>query len=394
MRDTRETPAVALAIQAGAPLQQDEVLKYSRQLILPEVGTEGQRRLKGARVLVVGAGGLGAPVATYLGAAGIGTIGIVDFDRIDASNLHRQVLFTNDDIGLRKIDVVRRRVEAQNPHVTVRCHALMLSPESALDVMRDYDVVIDATDNFPSRFLINDACAVLGKPCVSASIYRFEGQLSVFWAGHGPCYRCLYPEAPPAGLVPSCAEGGVIGVLPGILGTLQANEAIKLVLGVGEPLLGRLLTIDALTMKVSEFSIDAAHDCPLCSEHGEARLQPDYQHACGLALPAADAAPDLSVQQLHGMLDDGADFFLLDVRNRTEFELARIEGATLIPVDELDERLDELPRDRPIVCYCLAGKRSRRAVTLLAERGYGQLFNLAGGIEAWGREIDATMIRY
>lgn len=387
-----------LSIELGEELQQYEILKYSRQLILPEVGTTGQRKLKAARVLIVGAGGLGAPVATYLGAAGVGTLGIVDFDHVDASNLHRQVLFDNDNIGEAKIDVVRRKIEAQNPHVNVECHAMMLSPETALDVVQRYDIVIDATDNFPSRFLINDACVVLKKPCVSASIYRFEGQVSVYWAGHGPCYRCLYPESPPDGLVPSCAEGGVIGVLPGILGTLQANEVIKLLLGIGEPLLGRLLTIDALGMKFSEYALEASADCPMCSAKGNACLLPDYQESCGvIPLPTAnnvDASREISVHDLRNMLDREPDIFLLDVRNKSEYELVNIAQSRLIPLDELEDRLIELPKSRTIVCYCHSGKRSRRASDLLQARGFAQTLSLAGGIDAWSREIDTGMVRY
>jgi adenylyltransferase/sulfurtransferase len=380
----------------GAELSAPEILQYSRQLILDEVGMAGQRALKGARVLVVGAGGLGSPVLLYLAAAGVGTLGIVEFDRVDKTNLHRQVLFGAADIGELKIDVARRRVQDVNPHIDVVAHPGRLTVENAIDIVGQYDLVVDATDNFPTRYLINDTCVLLGKPNVSASIYRFEGQLSVFWSGRGPCYRCMYPEPPPPELVPSCAEGGVLGVLPGIVGALQANEAIKLILGLGESLLGRMLTFDATTMRFAAFEVVRDPKCPICSADAKDRGLVAYDQLCLSAQAAPEAAQvqEIAARELKQLLDAQPDVVLLDVRNPAEYALGRIAGSRLIPVAELADRLGELPKHRPIVCYCHTGKRSQRAGSLLQASGFADVTSLAGGIVAWSVDVDASVPVY
>lgn len=380
---------------AGMELSQAEILQYSRQLILEEVGPHGQRALKGARVLVVGAGGLGSPVLLYLAAAGIGTLGIVEFDEIDRSNLHRQVLFSIQDLGRPKLEVARDRVLALNPHIHVEPHACRLSVDNALDIIAGYDLVVDATDNFPARYLINDACVLLSKPDVSASIYRFEGQLSVFWAGRGPCYRCLYPEPPPPELAPSCAEGGVLGVLPGIVGTLQANEVIKLLLGQGEPLLGRVLSLDALSLRFTSFTIARDASC-LCSPNSPRRELVAYEALCAAPRAAGEeGVPEIAAPALKRLLEAAGALLLLDVRNAAEAAICRIPGSTQIPLSELPQRLGELgPADQRIVCYCHTGKRSQRAGTLLRQHGYTDVHSLAGGIDAWSRLCDETVARY
>jgi adenylyltransferase/sulfurtransferase len=380
----------------GSELAHGEIRQYSRQVILEEVGVTGQRTLKGARVLVVGTGGLGAPVLLYLAAAGVGTLGIVEFDTVDQSNLHRQVLFDTDDIGRPKLEVARERIEKLNPYIRVEAHAGRLTVDNALDIISAYDLVVDTTDNFPTRYLVNDSCVLLGKPNVSASIFRFEGQLSVFWPGHGPCYRCVYPEPPPPELAPSCAEGGVLGVLPGMLGTLQANEAIKLLLGKGDPLVGRLLSVDALASRFDTFEIARDPDCRICSPQARNRGLLAYDMLCS-ACPAttdAVAVPEISVHELDELRVGGKSILLVDVRNPTEYELTRIPGASLLPLSELAMRLEELPKDREIVCYCHTGKRSARAVALLQDNGYPRVTSLAGGIEAWSTQIDTSIPQY
>ncbi|MEP7185026.1 MAG: molybdopterin-synthase adenylyltransferase MoeB [Rhodanobacter sp.] len=380
----------------GSELTQGEIRQYSRQLILEEVGVMGQRTLKGARVLVVGTGGLGAPVLLYLAAAGVGTLGIVEFDLVDQSNLHRQVLFGTDDIGKPKLDVACERIHKLNPYVQVETYDRRLTVDNALDIISAYDVVVDTTDNFPTRYLINDSCVLLGKPNVSASIFRFEGQLSVFWPGRGPCYRCVYPEPPPPELAPSCAEGGVLGVLPGMLGTLQANETIKLLLGKGDSLVGRLLSVDALASRFDTFNIARDPDCRICSPQAKNRGLLAYDMLCSAhpGMLDTEAVPEISAHELDELRGDGTSILLVDVRNPTEYELTRIPGALLLPLTELSMRLDELSKDRKIVCYCHTGKRSARAVALLQDSGFTGVTSLAGGIEAWSTQIDASVPHY
>lgn len=394
------TTAQRIVQPSGTPpaLSREEVLRYSRQLILEELGVEGQQALKQARVLVVGAGGLGSPALLYLAAAGVGTLGIVEYDAVEPSNLHRQILFDSSLIGAPKVDAALARLSALNPHVKLEPHRCRLSIENALSLVGSYDLVIDATDNFPTRYLVNDACVLLGKPNVSASIFRFEGQLSIFWSQRGPCYRCLYPQPPPPELAPSCAEGGVLGVLPGIVGALQASETLKLIVGVGEPLIGRLLTFDALTMQFREFRISRASDCPMCSPHAKARGLTSYEALCALRSAAAEptvapAVAQISVRELQNELDQQHTLLLLDVRNPAEYAIAHLEGSRLIPLPELEQRLGELPRDLPIVCYCHSGQRSTRAAQLLQLRGFSNVRSLHGGIEAWSTEVDCRMVR-
>jgi len=388
-------PAVTVPLPE---LSHDEVRRYSRHLLLPEVGMEGQRRLKAARVLVVGAGGLGSPAALYLAAAGVGTVGLVDFDTVDESNLQRQILFGTPDVGRTKLAAARARLEALNPGVTIQTHDAPLSSANALDILGAYDVILDGTDNFPTRYLVNDACVLLGKPNAYGSIFRFEGQASVFAAKDGPCYRCLYPEPPPPGLVPSCAEGGVLGVLPGIVGTIQATEAMKMILGVGEPLVGRFLIFDALKMRFRELKVRKDSDCPVCGARPTIRELVDYEQFCGVparnaAAPAA-AVDELDVLTLKARLDRGEDLFLLDVREPGEHAICRIEGATLVPLGQLPGRAGELPADREIVAFCKAGVRSAKAVSLLGSLGFARARNLTGGILEWIDKVDRSQPRY
>jgi len=385
-------------------LTNEEVQRYSRHLIMPEVGVDGQRRLKAARVLCVGAGGLGSPAALYLAAAGVGTIGIVDFDAVDSSNLQRQIIHGTPDVGRSKLESARSRLSALNPNVHIEGHETALTSKNALDILRDYDVVVDGTDNFPTRYLVNDACVILQKPNAYGSIFRFEGQASVFAMKGGPCYRCLYPEPPPPGLVPSCAEGGVLGVLPGVIGTIQATEAIKLILGVGEPLVGRFLIYDALRMRFRELKLRRDPECPVCGDHPTVRELIDYDQFCGIR-PAAQAAaaaalpPDqeITVEDLKKAQDRQEALFVLDVREPQEFQICRIPGSTLIPLGELPNRLAELPSGAgapPIVVHCKMGGRSAKAVKLLRERGFTQARNLTGGILAWIDRIDPALPKY
>jgi sulfur-carrier protein adenylyltransferase/sulfurtransferase len=372
------------------PLSPAELAQYSRQLILPEIGLEGQRKLRDARVLVVGAGGLGSPALLYLAAAGVGTLGIVEYDRVDQSNLHRQLLFDSGQVGLPKLTAAQQRLSALNPHTRIEPHAVRLSVDNALEVIGRYDYVIDATDNFPTRYLINDACVLTGTPNISASIFRFEGQLSLFWPQRGPCYRCLFPEPPPPDLVPSCAEGGVLGVLPGIIGSLQAAEAIKAILDVGTLLIGRLLTFDALTMRFREMTIARAPDCPICSARARNRGLTAYTELCSAtaqqaAEPLGADIEEISATDLRERLNARQRLLLLDVRSPTEHAISNIEGALLIPLDQLEARCAELPRDVSIVCYCQSGKRSRRAAALLAQSGFTAPLSLRGGIESFSR---------
>ncbi|MDQ3346564.1 MAG: molybdopterin-synthase adenylyltransferase MoeB [Acidobacteriota bacterium] len=396
-------PSVAGGIDAvvqreGEELSRDEVQRYSRHLIMPEVGMEGQRKLKAARVLCIGAGGLGAPATMYLAAAGVGTLGIVDFDTVDASNLHRQIIYGTPDVGRRKLEASRDRLTAMNPSVTVVMHEVALTSKNALDVLRDYDIVVDGTDNFQTRYLVNDACVLLGIPNAYGSIFRFDGQASVFAVKGGPCYRCLYPEPPPPGLVPSCAEGGVLGVLPGVVGIIQATEAIKLILGVGQPLIGRLLLYDALQMRFRELKLRRDVECPVCGDNPTIRELIDYDAFCGVtppsAAPVSAGIPEVTAEELHAQIDSGKDVFILDVREPNEYQICRIAGSTLIPLGEVAARSAELDRNRDMVVHCKMGGRSARAVALLQERGFTRVRNLKGGILAWIDKVDPTQSKY
>ena len=378
-------------------LSNEEIARYSRHLIMPEVALDGQKKLKQARVLTIGAGGLGAPLAMYLAAAGVGTLGIVDFDVVDESNLQRQIIHGTSDIGRPKMKSARDRINDINPNVHVEAYEETLSSENALEIFKDFDVIVDGTDNFPTRYLVNDACVLTGKPNVYGSIFRFEGQASVFWAKEGPCYRCLYPEPPPPGLVPSCAEGGVLGILPGAIGTIQATETVKLILGIGEPLVGRLLLYDALGMSFREMKLRKDPNCPVCGENPSVTELIDYQEFCGIpqanAQATADEVPEITVQELKKRLDNGENLSVLDVREPHEYEVANI-GARLIPLNELPERLAELDRDVPLAVHCKTGGRSARAVKLLQETGFQNAFNVGGGITAWSEEIDPSVPKY
>jgi molybdopterin/thiamine biosynthesis adenylyltransferase/rhodanese-related sulfurtransferase len=376
-------------------LSNDEIARYSRHLIMPEVALDGQKKLKAARVLTIGAGGLGSPLALYLAAAGVGTIGIVDFDVVDESNLQRQIIHGTSDLGRPKLESARDRIEDINPNVNVETFGEPLSSENALEIFEDFDVIVDGTDNFPTRYLVNDASVLTGKPNVYGSIFRFEGQASVFYAEEGPCYRCLYPEPPPPGLVPSCAEGGVLGILPGAIGTIQATETVKLILGIGEPLIGRLLLYDALGMSFREMKLRKDPNCPVCGENPTVTELIDYQEFCGIPQQAAQAGevPEITVQELEGRLENGNRVSVLDVREPHEYEVANI-GARLIPLNELPERLVELDRDEPLAVHCKTGGRSARAVKLLRDAGFQNVYNVKGGIDAWSEEIDPSVPKY
>ena len=380
-------------------LTTDDLSRYSRHLILPEVGMEGQRRIKAARVLCVGTGGLGSPLVLYLAAAGVGTLGLVDFDVVDASNLQRQIIHSTKDIGHKKIDSAAEKLTALNPAINIVKHETMLTSANALEIMKDYDIVADGTDNFPTRYLVNDACVLLGKPNVYGSIFRFEGQASVFATQAGPCYRCLYPEPPPPGLVPSCAEGGVLGILPGLVGVIQATEVIKLILGKGESLVGRLLLVDALNMRFRELTLRKNPECPVCGTNPTVTQLIDYDHFCGI-IPETpqeknvkNGIPQITVKELKVRRDAGEDIFLLDVREPYEYQIAQI-GGTLIPQNDVPQRLAEIPRDREIVVQCRSGARSQRIAEFLMQSGYTQVVNLAGGILAWSDEVDPTVQKY
>jgi sulfur-carrier protein adenylyltransferase/sulfurtransferase len=379
-------------------LTTSESVRYSRHLILPEVGPEGQRRLKAARVLLVGAGGLGSPAALYLAAAGVGTLGIVDFDVVDATNLQRQVIHGTPDVGRPKLDSARDRIAAINPHVAVEPHPVRLTSENAREIVRRYDVVLDGTDNFPTRYLVNDACVLEGKPNVYGSILRWEGQASVFCAPGGPCYRCLFAEPPPPGLVPSCAEAGVLGVLPGIVGCIQALEAVKLVLGAGDPLVGRLLLFDALRLSFREMRLRRDPACPACGDHPTLHALIDYDHFCGTAPESAmpQEVPEMTPEELKARLDRGDPLTVIDVREPFEWEIGNLEpqGARLIPLGEVEERMDEIDPSAEVVVHCRSGKRSADAARLLRERGYERVWNLEGGILAWSDRVDPSIPKY
>ena len=378
-------------------LTSDELRRYGRHLVLPQVGTEGQRRLKKARVLLVGAGGLGSPAALYLSAAGVGTLGLVDFDVVDITNLQRQVIHGTSDLGRPKLDSASDRIRDINPHVHVEQFDTALTSKNALGIAKEFDVIVDGTDNFPTRYLVNDTCVILGKPNAFGSVLRFEGQASVFATDDGPCYRCLFREPPPPGLVPTCAEGGVLGVLPGLIGTIQATETIKLILGVGESLAGRLLLIDALTMEFRSMKLRRDPECPACGTR-EIKDLIDYEAFCGVgANGAASAVPevsDITPRDLAKRIERGDDIQLVDVREEWEWQISRIPGARLIPLGSLDEMLAEIDPAREVVLYCKSGVRSLHAAEELIEAGYSRVANLSGGIIRWSQEVDPTVVRY
>jgi len=374
------------------PLTPAETLRYSRHLLLPEVGLEGQRRLKAARVLVIGAGGLGSPAALYLAAAGIGTLGLVDFDNVELSNLQRQVLHGTSSVGRSKLDSASARLRDLNPLVQVEPFPLRLTASNAMEVLRTFDVVVDGSDNFPTRYLVNDACVLLGKPLVYGSIFRFDGQVSVFDAAKGPCYRCLYADPPPPGLVPSCAEGGVLGVLPGIVGSLQALEAIKLILGAGDSLVGRLLLVDALHVRFRELSLRKDPECRVCGPQATVKELIDYEAFCGVGAPAS--GPEISAGELHAARAAGRPLTLVDVREQVEWDIVHLDGAQLIPMRELPGRLAELDPLGDLVVFCHHGSRSLAAVEFLRAAGFSHARSLAGGIDGWAEEIDPEMVRY
>jgi adenylyltransferase/sulfurtransferase len=393
-------------------LSKEEISRYSRHLILREVGMEGQQKLKAAKVLCVGTGGLGAPLALYLAAAGVGTLGLIDFDVVDASNLQRQIIHSTDTVGMLKVDSAEKMLNGLNPFMKVVKHNAMLTSANALEIFKDYDIIADGTDNFQTRYLVNDACVLTGKPNAYGSIFRFEGQASVFAAENGPCYRCLYPEPPPPGLVPSCAEGGVLGILPGLVGIIQATEVIKLILGIGDPLVGRLLLVDALGMNFRTLKLRKNPNCPMCGTH-EIKELIDYDQFCGIQKPTTvgplevaqhaavgnaacvDGIPQITVEELKRKLDAKEDVFVLDVREPHEYPIANL-GAPLIPLGQLEQRVGELAaeKDREVVIHCRSGARSQKAALILKNVGFRKVENLAGGILAWADKIDPTMPKY
>jgi sulfur-carrier protein adenylyltransferase/sulfurtransferase len=384
---------------AGQPsaLSHDEILRYSRHLIMPEVGPEGQLKLKQANVLCIGVGGLGAPLALYLAAAGVGRIGLVDFDSVDFTNLQRQVLFGSSDVGRPKIEAAAERLRNLNSAICIDRIETRLTSDNALDLFQDYDIVVDGTDNFPTRYLVNDACVLLDKPNVYGSIFRFEGQITVFSYPGGPCYRCLYPEPPPPGLVPSCAEGGVLGVLPGIVGSLQAAETLKLIIGRGDPLVGRLLLFDALAMKFRELTLRKNPECPVCGDHPTVTRLIDYAEFCSVrgeeATVQQTGIPEMTPRELKSRLDRGDDLYILDVREVHEYQICNL-GGNLIPLGDLSRRVRELDSSREIVAHCRSGKRSAEAVELLRQAGFRRIWNLKGGILAWSDEVDPSVPKY
>jgi sulfur-carrier protein adenylyltransferase/sulfurtransferase len=372
-------------------LSREELARYARHLLLPEVGLGGQQKLRAGSALVVGAGGLGSPAALYLAAAGVGRIGLVDFDAVDASNLQRQILYDTRDVGRPKLEAAGERLIALNPHVDVALFPERLTSANAFRILEGFDVVLDGTDNFATRYLTNDACFLLGKPNVYGSIYRFEGQVSVFHRGKGPCYRCLYPSPPPPGLVPSCAEGGVLGVLPGVVGALQATEALKLLLGIGRPLAGRLILYDALDSGFREIEVPRDPDCPLCGAKPTVTTLADYDALCGAGAASLPPGAELSPFEVQALLGNGESIQLLDVREPQEAALVAIPGSVLIPLGALPGRLSEVDRTRTVVVYCRSGARSARAVELLRKTGLDRTYNLAGGILAWARDVDPSL---
>ncbi|MGA7415719.1 MAG: molybdopterin-synthase adenylyltransferase MoeB [Bryobacteraceae bacterium] len=390
--------SVGVAEVGPATLSNEEIARYSRHLILPEVGMEGQLKLKAAKVALIGAGGLGAPLGLYLAAAGVGRIGLVDFDVVDASNLQRQVIHGTKDIGRKKLDSAADRMLDINPNLHIDKFDTGLTSANALDILKDYDVVVDGTDNFPTRYLVNDACVLLKKPNVYGSIFRFEGQATVFAYEDGPCYRCLYPEPPPPGLVPSCAEGGVLGILPGLIGVVQATETVKIILGKGETLKNRLLLYDALNMRFRELKLRRDRSCPACGDNPTITKLIDYQEFCGLKQPATAPTPAteglITPTEVKAKLDRGDQFRLIDVREPHEFQICRIPGSTLIPLGDLAKRMSELDPNAEIVAHCKSGARSQKAVDFLKQNGFKNVRNMTGGILAWSDKVDPTVAKY
>ncbi len=384
-------------VEPAADLSIEEIRRYSRHLIIPDVAMAGQKRLKNAKVLVVGAGGLGSPALMYLAAAGVGTLGIVDFDVVDESNLQRQVIHGQSDIGRPKAESARDSVREINPYVQVNLHEQRLDSSNVMDIFAPYDLIVDGTDNFATRYLVNDACVLMGKPYVWGSIYRFDGQASVFWAEYGPCYRCLYPEPPPPGMVPSCAEGGVLGVLCASIGSIQVNEAIKLLMGIGEPLVGRLMVYDALEMSYHDIKVRKDPECAICGKNPTVTELIDYEAFCGVVSEEAQqaaAGSTITAQELADLKESGADFLLVDVREPAEWEIVRIPGAELIPKGELPARLSELPQDKPIIVYCKTGVRSAEALATLKGAGFSTAKHVQGGVTAWATQVDKGLPVY
>src|SRR6266545_3566523 len=392
--------ALPALVEPAGELSRDEIFRYSRHLIIPDVAMDGQKRLKNARVLLIGAGGLGSPNAMYLAAAGVGHIGLVDFDEVDASNLQRQVIHGTSDIGRPKLESAADKIRELNPGVEVTLHETRLTSDNAREIIRPYDLVVDGSDNFPTRYLVNDACVLEGKPNVWGSIYRFDGQASVFWAEHGPCYRCLYPQPPPPGMVPSCAEGGVLGVLCASIGSIQVNEAIKLITGIGDPLAGRLTIYDALEMSYRQVKVKKDPECPLCGKNPTmTELLDDYEAFCGVVSDeAAEAASGstITATELKAMQDRGDDFLLVDVREPNEFEIVSIPGATLIPKGEFvsGAALERMPQDKPIVLHCKSGARSAECLAVLHNAGFSDAVHVGGGVLAWVNQVDSSLPSY
>jgi adenylyltransferase/sulfurtransferase len=405
--NSADTVSIIPSVAGGAPtvaedlptLTNEEVKRYSRHLIMPEVGVEGQRKLKAAKVLCIGAGGLGSPVAMYLTAAGVGRLGIVDFDVVDYSNLQRQILHTTPDVGRPKLASAKDKLTALNPDVDIQLHEIALSSENALQLFEQYDVIVDGTDNFPTRYLVNDACVLTGKPNAYGSIFRFEGQASVFATKDGPCYRCLYPEPPPPGLVPSCAEGGVLGVLPGMVGMIQATETVKLIMGIGEPLIGRFLIYDALRMRFRELKLRKDPDCPVCGTHPTVKQLIDYDQFCGIG-PAApepatvNNATEITSVELKQRLDRGDTLKIVDVREPNEYQINRIPGSQLIPLGDVPKRYAELNPEDEIVVHCKMGGRSAKAADFLRSVGFKRVLNLKGGVLDWVDKVDPSQPKY
>jgi len=385
-------------------LSKQELSRYSRHLIMPEVGIDGQEKLKASKVLCIGAGGLGSPLALYLAAAGVGHLGILDFDVVDFSNLQRQIIHSEDNLGKLKVESAKERLQQLNSDINVTTYNTRLTSDNAMDIIKDYDIVVDGTDNFATRYLVNDACVLLGKPNVYGSIFRFEGQVSVFDAKKGPCYRCLYPEPPPLGLVPSCAEGGVLGILPGVVGTIQASETIKLIIGQGTPLVGKLLFIEVLDMEIRKLKLNKDPNCPICSENATINKLIDYEEFCGMGRGELEeevigdresiAVKEMTVEEFNELRNKNGNVVLVDVREPHEYQICNIEGSTLIPLGELDSRTDELNPEDDIVVHCHHGGRSMKAATLLKEKGFKNVLNLKGGIDEWAEKFDPEMSRY